>query len=84
MIFDFQNLFNYNQKKVRDFKMSKRKKILISNLYLVLVSGRPGSFRAEPISDQAALGTDQDGAGYSGISPKTAWAISSRSESSPV
>ena len=39
---------------------------------------------AELISDQAALGTAQDGLGSSGTGPKTAWAISGGSESSPV
>ena len=41
-------------------------------------------FRVEPISDQAALGMGQDGAGCSGTGPKTAWAISGQSESSPI
>ena len=50
----------------------------------MLVSGRPGPFRAELISDQAALGTAQDGVGCSGTGPKTAWDISGGSESSRV
>ena len=62
--------------------MSKRKKILISNLYLVLVSGRPGSFRAEPISEQAAPGMDPEGVGWD--RPETAWAISGGSGMIPV